>query len=41
VANLIVVQRARSQVEISYWEYFKVGVPVTAASILAGLLLLR
>lgn len=41
VANLIVIQRAHRQVEISYWEYFKVGAPLTAASILAGLLLLR
>jgi Na+/H+ antiporter NhaD/arsenite permease-like protein len=41
VANLIVIQRARPQAEISYWEYFKAGAPVTAASMLAGLLLLR
>jgi Na+/H+ antiporter NhaD/arsenite permease-like protein len=41
VANLIVIQRAHRDVEISYWEYFKVGAPLTIASILAGLLLLR
>ena len=41
VANLIVVQHAQREVEITYWEYFKVGAPLTVASILAGLLLLR
>ena len=41
VANLIVVQRARPQVQISFWEYFKVGAPLTAATIAIGLLLLR
>jgi Na+/H+ antiporter NhaD/arsenite permease-like protein len=41
VANLIVIQRARRGVEISFWEYFKVGLPLTAASIALGLLVLR
>jgi Na+/H+ antiporter NhaD/arsenite permease-like protein len=41
VANLIVVQRARRQVEISFWDYFKIGAPLTAATILIGVLLLR
>ena len=41
VANLIVIQRAHRDVKISYWEYFKVGAPLTIASILVGLLLLR
>jgi Na+/H+ antiporter NhaD/arsenite permease-like protein len=40
VANLIVVQRARKEVTISFWEYFKVGAPLTALTILIGLLLL-
>ena len=41
VANLIVIQRAHREVEISYWEYFKAGAPITIASILVGLMLLR
>jgi Na+/H+ antiporter NhaD/arsenite permease-like protein len=41
VANLIVIQRSQRQVEISYWEYFKAGAPLTAASIILGLLTLR
>ena len=41
VANLIVVERARHQVRISFWEYFKVGAPLTLATIVAGILLLR
>jgi Na+/H+ antiporter NhaD/arsenite permease-like protein len=37
VANLIVVQRARAQnVEIGFWEYFKVGSPLTALTIGVG-----
>jgi Na+/H+ antiporter NhaD/arsenite permease-like protein len=39
VANLIVVQRARAQnVEIGFWEYFKVGAPLTVATIGIGVL---
>lgn len=41
VANLIVIQRARRQVEISFWEYFKVGAPLTLVTILIGVLLVR
>ena len=41
VANLIVVERARHQVRIGFWEYFKVGAPLTLATIVAGILLLR
>ena len=41
VANLIVIQRARHQVEISFWEHFKVGAPLTAITIIIGVLLLR
>ena len=37
VANLIVVQRARTQnVEIGFWEYFKVGAPLTVLTISIG-----
>jgi Na+/H+ antiporter NhaD/arsenite permease-like protein len=38
VANLIVVQRARAQnVEIGFWEYFKVGAPLTVLTITVGI----
>jgi Na+/H+ antiporter NhaD/arsenite permease-like protein len=40
VANLIVIQRARRQAQISFWEYFKVGAPLTVATIIVGLLIL-
>jgi Na+/H+ antiporter NhaD/arsenite permease-like protein len=33
VANLIVIERARSQVRISFWEYAKAGVPLTVATL--------
>jgi Na+/H+ antiporter NhaD/arsenite permease-like protein len=36
VANLIVVQRARHEARIGFWEYFKVGAPLTVATIAAG-----
>jgi Na+/H+ antiporter NhaD/arsenite permease-like protein len=37
VANLIVAQRARAQgVIIGFWEYFKVGAPLTVLTILIG-----
>jgi len=39
VANLIVVQRARQHgVAIGFWEYFKVGAPLTVLTILLGIL---
>jgi Na+/H+ antiporter NhaD/arsenite permease-like protein len=41
VANLIVVQRARHEVQIGFWEYFKVGAPLGVATILVGVLFLR
>jgi Na+/H+ antiporter NhaD/arsenite permease-like protein len=38
VANLIVVERARAQnVEIGFWEYFRVGAPLTVLTIGAGI----
>jgi Na+/H+ antiporter NhaD/arsenite permease-like protein len=41
VANLIVAQRAKARgVEIGFWAYFKVGAPLTLATIAIGLLLL-
>jgi Na+/H+ antiporter NhaD/arsenite permease-like protein len=42
VANLIVVQRARAQnVEIGFWEYFKLGAPLTVLTIGIGVLWLE
>ena len=35
VANLIVVQKARHEVQISFWDYFKVGAPLTVLTIAA------
>jgi Na+/H+ antiporter NhaD/arsenite permease-like protein len=40
VANLIVIQRSRRHVSISFWEYFKVGLPLTIATIAVGVWLL-
>jgi len=36
LANLIVVERARGQASITFWEYAKVGVPVTLATLAIG-----
>jgi Na+/H+ antiporter NhaD/arsenite permease-like protein len=40
VANLIVIQRARRQAQISFWEYFRVGAPLSVATIIIGLFIL-
>jgi len=38
VANLIVVQLARAEgVTIGFWEYFRVGMPLSLLTILLGL----
>ena len=36
VANLIVVEQAREHVEISFWEYTRVGFPLTVLTIAFG-----
>jgi Na+/H+ antiporter NhaD/arsenite permease-like protein len=41
VANLIVIERARRDVEISFWEYAKAGVPLTLVSLAAGIWMLN
>jgi Na+/H+ antiporter NhaD/arsenite permease-like protein len=41
IANLIVVERSRHEVIISFWEYLKVGVPLTILSVLFGVWMLR
>ncbi|MBO0910271.1 MAG: anion transporter [Acidobacteria bacterium] len=38
IANIIVVERASPEVEISFTEYARVGIPVTLASLTAGIL---
>jgi Na+/H+ antiporter NhaD/arsenite permease-like protein len=37
VASLIVVQKARPQVEITFWEYARTGAPITVITLLAGI----
>ena len=41
VANLIVVERARREVRISFWEYAKAGVPLTALTLAVGIWMLN
>jgi Na+/H+ antiporter NhaD/arsenite permease-like protein len=41
VANLIVVERARREVQISFWEYAKAGVPLTLVTLAFGVWMLR
>src|SRR6185437_9845362 len=36
VANLIVVERARDEVHIGFWDYSRVGIPVTLVSLAVG-----
>jgi Na+/H+ antiporter NhaD/arsenite permease-like protein len=36
VANLIVVQRARREVNITFWDYFRAGAPLTLLSLVFG-----
>src|SRR5579859_5738289 len=40
VANIIVVESARSHTEIGFWDYAKYGIPVTVLTSIAGLLIL-
>jgi Na+/H+ antiporter NhaD/arsenite permease-like protein len=36
VANIIVVETAKKEVPIGFWEYFKVGAPITVATLFFG-----
>jgi Na+/H+ antiporter NhaD/arsenite permease-like protein len=36
VANLIVVETAKPEMEIGFWDYFRVGLPITLATLLVG-----
>jgi Na+/H+ antiporter NhaD/arsenite permease-like protein len=40
VANLIVIQKSKREAAISFWEYFRVGLPLTMITIIVGVLLL-
>ncbi len=40
IANLIVAQGARNEVQITFTEYAKVGVPITLLTIAIGILAL-
>jgi Na+/H+ antiporter NhaD/arsenite permease-like protein len=41
VANLIVIERARREVKIGFWEYAKVGVPLTILTLAVGVWMLN
>jgi Na+/H+ antiporter NhaD/arsenite permease-like protein len=36
VANIIVVETARPEIEIGFWDYFRVGLPITIATLVFG-----
>jgi Na+/H+ antiporter NhaD/arsenite permease-like protein len=39
IANLIVVQKAATRrVQISFWDYFRVGAPLTIITLVTGML---
>ncbi len=38
VANIIVVETAKPDVHVSFWDYFRVGLPITMATIVFGAL---
>jgi len=40
VANIIVVESARKYVEVGFWDYARVGIPVTLLTLVAGLAVL-
>lgn len=41
VANIIVVESARPEIEIGFWDYFRVGLPITISTLLGGSLWLQ
>jgi len=36
VANIIVVESARPDVHVSFWDYFRAGAPITLITLLVG-----
>jgi Na+/H+ antiporter NhaD/arsenite permease-like protein len=41
VANLIVVERARREAPIGFWEYARTGAPLTALTLALGIWMLN
>jgi Na+/H+ antiporter NhaD/arsenite permease-like protein len=41
IANIIVIEKARPEVEITFGDYLRVGVPVTLATLIVGVVWLR
>jgi len=37
VANIIVIESARSHVEIGFWDYARYGIPITVLTTVAGM----
>ena len=40
VANIIVVESARSHVQVAFWDYARFGIPVTVLTTVVGMLIL-
>ncbi|HUJ44788.1 MAG TPA: SLC13 family permease [Opitutaceae bacterium] len=40
VANIIVVESARGHIEVGFWDYARLGIPVTVLTTIAGMLIL-
>jgi Na+/H+ antiporter NhaD/arsenite permease-like protein len=40
VANMIVIESARKHLEVSFWDYARLGIPITILTTAAGVLLL-
>jgi Na+/H+ antiporter NhaD/arsenite permease-like protein len=36
LANIIVVESAKPEVKIGFWEYFRVGLPITVMTLIVG-----
>ena len=36
VANIIVVESAKPEVKIGFWDYFRVGLPITVMTLIVG-----
>jgi Na+/H+ antiporter NhaD/arsenite permease-like protein len=40
VANMIVIESAREHLEVSFWDYARLGIPITILTIASGIILL-
>ena len=40
VANMIVIESAREHLEVSFWDYARLGIPITILTIASGVILL-